>query len=86
MNQKYLAAQKKEIMKEIYAYIIRYFQEHGYAPSNKEIAEAVVVSTHTVERHITELKDAGLLATEHPGISRAYRLTKYEFHRKRGEK
>lgn len=86
MNHQYLAAQKKEITKEVYAYIIQYFREHGYAPSNKEIAESIAVSTHTVERRINELLDAGLLKTEHRGVSRAYRLTNYEFRRKKGEK
>ncbi len=83
MNQKYKAAQKQQIKQEIYSYIVAYFRDHGYCPSNKEVAEHVMVSTHTVERHILELLEMGLLKTDHPGTPRAYGLANFELRRKR---
>lgn len=44
----------------IYEYLIAYTKEHGYAPSIREICEAVnLKSTATVHYHLTELKRSG---------------------------
>lgn len=44
----------------IYDYLIAYMKEHGYAPSIREICEAVnLKSTATVHYHLAELKRAG---------------------------
>lgn len=83
MQGKYKAAQSKEITKEIYTYIVRYFKTHGYAPTMKEIAADTLVSTTTAERHVAVLIEGGFLATDHPGMQRAFRVTNYEFRRKR---
>lgn len=37
----------------------------------------------TVQRHMRQLEMDSLIATEHPGISRAYRLTEYIYERKK---
>lgn len=37
----------------------------------------------TVQRHMRQLEMDSLIATEHPGISRAYRLTEYRYERKK---
>ncbi len=44
----------------IYEYLIAYMKEHGYAPSIREICEAVnLKSTATVHYHLAELKRIG---------------------------
>lgn len=67
------------ITKEIYLYFLRYFDKYGYSPSYKEIAEKLNTSQHTVQNHVTELIERGLLATDHPGNSRAVRVVGYKF-------
>lgn len=67
------------ITKEIYLYFLQYFQKHGYSPSYSEIAEKLNISQRTVQNHVTELIERGLLATDHPGNSRAVRVAGYKF-------
>ena len=71
--------QSQELRKEIYLYILRYFKQHGYAPSIKEICDKTDVSRETVWRHIRQLMDDGLLSTDNPGTDRAYTPTGYGF-------
>ena len=48
--------------KEIFDYIANFIEEHGYAPSYREIAEAFeFASVATVTDHIQALKDKGVL-------------------------
>ncbi len=58
--------------------ISEYINEHGYAPSIKEIAEAVnLKSTSSVHHHMSILFKEGRLETEAPiGTARAYRVNK----------
>lgn len=58
------------ITKEVYLYFLRYFQKYGYSPSYQEIADALNIHIQTVRRHIAELMEDGLLATDHPGTPR----------------
>lgn len=67
------------ITKEVYLYFLRYFDKYGYSPSYKEIAEKLNISQRTVQNHVKELIERGLLATDHPGNSRAVRVVGYKF-------
>lgn len=51
------AKEYKAIREEIYRFIGAYITKHVYAPSNKEIAEAVGISGTTVHRHIIDMID-----------------------------
>lgn len=83
MNQKERKINKAKdsqiITKEIYLYFLQYFQRHGYSPSYSEIAEKLNISQRTVQNHVTQLIEDGLLATDHPGNVRAVRITGYKF-------
>ena len=60
---------------ETYNYIKEYFGIHGYAPSLREIGEGIgLYSTSTVSCHVNKLIYMGLLATEHMGCPRAFRV------------
>lgn len=70
----------QENRKGIYLYIIKYIRKHGYAPTNREIAEDIGISAATVRRHIEDLMQDGLLETDaDPGTSRAIRVVGYAF-------
>lgn len=58
------AKEYKAIREEIYRFIGAYITKHVYAPSNKEIAEAVGISGTTVHRHIIDMIDEGILETD----------------------
>lgn len=83
MNQKERKINKVKdsqiITKEIYLYFLQYFQRHGYSPSYSEIAEKLNISQRTVQNHVTQLIEDGLLAADHPGNVRAVRITGYKF-------
>ena len=65
--------------KLIYKYIKRYFEQHGYAPSYREIASGVgLTSVSSVKPHIKRLLAEGLLETEDEGAPRAFRLAGYK--------
>ena len=69
------AKEYKAIREEIYRFIGAYITKHVYAPSNKEIAEAVGISGTTVHRHIIDMIDEGILETDaEPGTQRAIRI------------
>jgi SOS-response transcriptional repressor LexA len=64
------AKEYKAIREEIYRFIGAYITKHVYAPSNREIAEAVGISGTTVHRHLI-----GILETDaEPGTQRAIRI------------
>lgn len=54
------AKEYKAIREEIYRFIGAYITKHVYAPSNKEIAEAVGISGTTVHRHLIDMIDEGI--------------------------
>lgn len=59
------------------AVIISYIEEHGYAPSFREICDmSGYTSTCTVDKHVDRLFLLGYLETDAPaGSSRAFRLS-----------
>lgn len=78
---------KKEIGEltriRIFAYIVGYFDSHGYAPSYKEIAyHCNLKSVSSVHAQIQKLIEVGKLGTDHYGSPRALRLEGYEIRKK----
>lgn len=51
--------------------------------SYEEIMDGTDLTKCTVQRHMRQLEMDSLIATEHPGVSRAYRLTEYRYERKK---
>ena len=68
---------------DIYRFLVKYFEKHGYMPSYEEIMGGTDLTKCTVQRHMRQLEMDSLIATEHPGVSRAYRLTEYRYERKK---
>lgn len=64
--------------RQILQYIQQFMQAHGYAPTLRQIADALGVSSlATVHEHLTALETKGLLKRK-TGKTRAIRLTKPE--------
>ena len=59
---------------DIYGFLVKYFEKHGYMPSYEEIMDGTDLTKCTVQRHMRQLEMDSLIATEHPGVSRAYRF------------
>lgn len=52
-----------------------YFKKYGYAPSSREIGDGVGLgSTSSVNLHMNRLFDSGLIASDHRGLPRAFRV------------
>lgn len=68
----------------IFNYIVQYIQEHGYAPSVREIGYGVgLKSTNTVHCHLVRMFNDGVLETDAgPGSPRAIRVPGYDFVRR----
>ncbi len=66
--------------REIYNYIKSYFDEHGYAPTVREIvAGTSMKSPSSVQMHLERLFRLGYLESEAPaGSPRAFRLGRKE--------
>ena len=68
-------AELSKMQKRIYDYIAACIQEQGYAPSVREIGEAVgLKSPSTVHFHLKHLEEAGVIA-KGAGKGRAIALT-----------
>ena len=68
-------AELSKMQKRIYDYIAACIQEQGYAPSVREIGEAVgLKSPSTVHFHLKRLEEAGVIA-KGAGKGRALALT-----------
>jgi repressor LexA len=64
--------------REIYDYIVRYADQHGYPPTVREIGEAVgLASPSTVHAHLANLERAGMLRRD-PTKPRALEITARE--------
>lgn len=64
--------------REVYEFVVRYADEHGYPPTVREIGEAVgLASPSTVHAHLANLERAGYLRRD-PTKPRALELTRRE--------
>jgi repressor LexA len=67
MQQEKLTKKQSEILK----YVVGYLKDHGYAPSYREVGEALgVSSTATIHEHVKNLERKGYLTSE-DGAARA---------------
>lgn len=46
---------------QIFDFIVRYIDENGYPPTQREISDAVYLSRSTVPRHLDALAKRGLI-------------------------
>lgn len=68
------AARPQQRQDEVFAYLADHVRRHGYAPSIREIGEALGLrSTSTVHHHLTALAKRGLIAWD-GGKNRAIRV------------
>lgn len=68
-----------EARKKIYDFLVKFITENGYAPSVREICEAVgLKSTSTVYYHLLVLKDMGKIEIKR-NQTRAIKVVGYEF-------
>lgn len=64
-------------MSMILLYSRDYFQEHGYAPTFREIGDHTgLESTASVKYYMDKLYDEGMIESEHRGFPRAFRISK----------
>ena len=68
------AREVKARRQRIYDFICASWQENGYAPSQKEIADAVELGTTAVNRHLQVLRARGCIDWE-PDTPRTIRIT-----------
>lgn len=69
--------------KKLYSFIEEYILEHGYAPSYREMAKYLNVSTSTINYHIRNLQIMGYVQTDCVSNSpRALRLTSLKIERR----
>ncbi len=59
----------------VYAFIVAYMAQHGYAPSVREIAHGCFLGLGTVMWHLTRLEARGRIRRE-PGVARSITLVK----------
>lgn len=73
--------------KEILEAIISYIQEHGYAPTVREIGEMVgLKSASSVQGHLDRMFADGMIETDAgAGSPRAIRVPEYEFRKRTQE-
>lgn len=63
----------------VYDFIVEYIKKNGYAPTVREIGEAVSLkSTSSVFNHLISLEDEGKIAMKDK-VPRAIKLVGYEF-------
>ena len=48
---------------DIYGFLVKYFEKHGYMPSYEEIMDGTDLTKCTVQRHMRQLEMDSLIAT-----------------------
>lgn len=67
--------QTGDLQERIYRFIVVYQQDKGRPPTNREIGEAVgITSTSHIDYHLSLLEQKGLIA-RHPEVSRGIEIT-----------
>lgn len=59
--------------------IADYIQKYDYPPSIREIADLANCALSTAHKYVTELLLSGELESDHPGASRAIRMSKRNY-------
>lgn len=70
--------QIKAQREDAYKFIRSYVKEHGHVPTYHEIAAEIDVSEHTAGIRVRDLRDAGMIIVEKPGVKYGYRLSSKE--------
>lgn len=63
----------QQTMDTVYDYICQHIQEHGYPPSQREIAAACYLGKTTLVRYLDRLEANGRI-THDPGFARSIRI------------
>ncbi|MEZ4672581.1 MAG: MarR family transcriptional regulator [Anaerolineae bacterium] len=66
---------RDQTTRDVYQFLWKYFQEHGFAPTQQEIARECYLAQSSVSRHLDKLARWGWLERE-GGRSRALHLLK----------
>ena len=66
---------RDQTTRDVYRYLWHYVQEHGFAPTQQEVATACYLAQSSVSRHLDKLARWGWLERE-DGRSRALHLLK----------
>lgn len=70
-----MGKQKTKMQEKILEFCKAYFKEHGYAPTIREIASGVgLKSTSSTMVWMDKMYDGGVIASEHRGFPRAFRI------------
>lgn len=78
-SKEVLIIEETSTKERVYQFIIRYISDVGYAPTVREICEAVdLSSTSSVYNHLMTLERMGKIHIE-PNKTRAIRIISYEF-------
>lgn len=67
-----------ELRERMYTFIIDYISENGFAPTIREIAQAVKISIGRVKHHLMKLEIEGRIKTK-PNSPRAIKVMEYEY-------
>lgn len=66
--------------KDIYYFIRKYAKYHKSTPPTKKISEELDISVSTVQRHLRQFEEDGLIAFNGTGSHRTYELTGVKKH------
>ena len=66
---------RHQTTKDVYLFLWNYYQEHGYSPTQQEIADACYLARTSVTRHLDKLTIWGWISRE-DGKARAIRPLK----------
>ncbi len=66
-----------EVIEDVYTFICKYIEEHGFAPSQREIATACYLCRPSVVRYLDRLEAERRISRE-PGKARSIRLLRKE--------
>lgn len=65
---------------KILKFIVDYITCHGYSPTIREICDELhILSTNTVQYHLSKMFQFGIIETDNPGCPRAIRIPGYKF-------
>lgn len=73
-----LKEQGIELRERMYQFIVDYISVNGFAPTIREIAQAVKISVGRVAQHLMKLEIEGRIKTK-PSSPRAIKVIGYEF-------
>ena len=67
-----------ELREQMYSFIIKYISENGYAPTIRELSQAVGIAISRVKHHLMKLEIEGRIKTK-PNSPRAIKVIGYKY-------